>query len=137
MNAKKIYEKIVLTGHTPSEQELSVLRGTKWGKLLNGDNVVAGTKTFKTYVEDEEGIANTQLSRPLLADMVLDKIEDKFDIHFSSFNIDANVKQVQMFAIKLINNASAANGDKLSLINSIKSVDNVSDLLTKLGLASS
>jgi len=143
LTPKKIYEKITLQGYQASPEELKQLEGTPWHHKLNNTtpsnkDVYKNPSSFKRFFEEETS-ALEPLTRSDLADVVLDKVEDKFGLHYSTGikkTDNASLPQVKEFALTIIQRANAHPEDKKRVASSVNKAKTVCNLLTRLNLLS-
>lgn len=138
--AKKIYERAVLTGYVLNEDDEKQLAETHWKHKLAGTQPEQSEafKKFKTHYIEEVSYPTEHLSRKELADELADRIEDKFDLHFSSKNSfdHSKLNEVKEYAHQLLIRLKAHNADKKQLAEAIETATKVHYLLAKLYMLS-
>jgi len=142
ITAKKIYEKIVLHGYTPTPEEGRVLEGTPWKHKLDGTipekkNVY---RNFKTFFEQEVP-SNEHQTRSELANSIVDKVEDKFNLHFSDINVNpidqAKLPDIKNFIHNYLSKCRAATGDIKVIASVVNKAQDVHELLIKMNMLTS
>jgi hypothetical protein len=142
LTAKKIYEKIVLHGHIPSPEESNMLEGTHWKHKLDGTipekkNVY---RNFKTFFEEETPSIEHQ-TRSELADSIVDKVEDKFGLHFSDMSVNpvdhTKLPEIKSFIHKHLSNCKAAIGDIKAITSAVNKAEDIHELMVKLNFLTS
>lgn len=137
ITAKKIYEKIVLHGHTPTPEESNMIKGTRWMHKLNGTipekkNVYPN---FKTFFEEETPSIEHQ-TRSELADSIVDKVEDRFGLHFSDLGLDPvdhnKLPEIKSFIHKHLSKCRAAAGDIKSIASVVNKAEDIYELMVRL-----
>ena len=142
ITAKKIYEKVVLHGHTLTPEESSVLEGTPWKHKLDGTvpekkNIY---RNFKTFFEQETPF-NVHQSRSELADSIVDKVEDKFGLHFSDISVNpidhSKLPEIKNFIIKHLSKCRAATGDIKTIATVVNKAKDIYELMVRLNTLTS
>ena len=142
LTAKKIYEKIILHGHTPSPEESGMLEGTPWKHKLYGTipekkNIY---RNFKTFFEEEMPSIEHQ-SRSELANSIVDKVEDTFGLHFSDMSINpvdgTKLPEIKSFILKHLSKCRAATGDIKTIAAVVNKAEDIYELMIKLNFLTS
>ena len=136
-SAKRIFEKIKLLNHTPTQDEAATLQDTVWQHKLSG-SAQPFKKTFKSFFS-EEPVLSDQMTRSEVSEYIVDAIEDKFDLHFS----DGSLGQVRpeylpiikKFAVDTLEKLPADEYTKRATLNIINNANEINTLLLKLSLA--
>jgi hypothetical protein len=143
ITAKKIYEKIVLHGHTPTPEESDVLEGTHWKHKLHGtvpEKTNVYRNNFKTFFEQEVP-SNEHQSRSELADSIVDKVEDKFGLHFSDMSVNpvdhTKLPEIKSFIHKHLSKCRAATGDIKAIAVVVNKAEDIHELMVRLNIMTS
>jgi len=142
LTPKQIYEKIVINGQQATPEELKQLEGTHWQHKLNGTtpdiSSVYKSKPFKTFYEEEDTIASAPLTRSSLALKLIDKIEDKFDLHFAVIGAnrvdESKLNDIKKYIASILEKANINIDDRRSIIRAVNKSASVSNLVTRLHL---
>lgn len=143
--AKRLYERIKLTGYTPTEQELKIIEGTVWHSKLHGTKPHSTPETnlkFKAYFEDGVPAEKpVMLLQSDIAEYLVDNIEKHFDVHFSNENLGiidiSKLPKVKQYALNLLNNIETSTWAKNHFIGVINNSKEPNDLLIQLSMAAS
>jgi len=140
LSPKQIYEKIVLQNYTPTEEESSALEGTVWKHKLDGTTPPLKKPVFKSFFEEDSPPVD-EMSRFALCAYIADKIEDRYDLHFSSpgaLSFDPKrFPQVKEYALSLLHYVNATIEAKNSVIQMVHDSKSINSLMVKLSLGAS
>ncbi len=134
---KKIYEDIILCGKTPEPEHLKLLKGTRWEHKLNGTTPEKADiyRSFKAHFESEAPSISFQ-DRSELANSIVDKVEDKFGLHFSDLKANPvnhnKFDEIKSFVENHIKHSKAADSDKHSILKVVNKADDIYELMIKL-----
>lgn len=137
-NAKKIYEKLVFTGTTPTQEDLDGMKNTRWHYKYHGQEPTKADifNTFKNYYT-EDTPSNEPMDMYQLATYILDKVEDKFGLHFSDLSVrdglnTTDLPKLKGFVAELVKRADTPTSDKQLILMSVNRSRDVFELLMAL-----
>ena len=139
IQAKRLYEKIVLNNYQPTDEEKKVLEGTRWKQKLDGAAPLAKPgMPFKTFFK-EDTVPTERLTRSKIAEHLIHCIEEMFEVHFTD-KLDEKAHQkfpeIKNFCVQRIVGYNGDEADKTSLVKSVGKTGDLHTLLIKLNLAS-
>ena len=138
LTPKQIYELIVIHKQQPSPEQLKELEGTHWHHRLHGTSPTVGdifkAKKFKTYYEEEDTVSHTHVSLSDFASHLIDRLEDKYNLHFSSDERpdDTKLNDIKQYISAALAKAVLGDGDRKSVVRAVNSAQSVSGLMIKL-----
>jgi hypothetical protein len=134
LTAKKVYERVTLHKQQLSEEDHHVLHGTPWHHKVHGTTPDPDDQdlNFKTFY-GQETIEEGEMTKAEMADALSDKIEDKFNLHFSNHERPAvDYETVKEYAHKILFQMEGHEDDRKSLASIINTEESVNMLLAKL-----
>ena len=139
-SAKQIYEKITLGKHKPTPAQLKALEGSKCHQRYHGiaEEKNTGVK-FKSFFAEKPEDLSRRKNITQLAEYVIDKVEETFDMHYSNVKTEKSkhsIQDIAKFAFNLLDKVNAAHGDKEKITKAIKKSDTPDDMLIRLQVMS-
>ena len=98
------------------------------------------TNNFKTFFEQEIP-SNEHQSRSELADSIVDKVEDKFGLHFSDMSVNpvdhTKLPEIKSFIHKHLSKCRAATGDIQAIAAVVNKAEDIHELMVRLNILTS